>query len=512
MSNAGKGIAVNVRRDFDQKNEVHNTSIYVPNNDKIYIEENPGVGNFVYLKFISLAIRQTVFNTLTWDVIKQALPDIVFETSYSGENDCLRLEGVQSFVYDFKDNDLKIINRDDIDTKRHILLVTNVAGVAVQGLLVDQRDNQYVRSRQFDLDPLRRHEIEDLERTSEKIQSVQNPRTASFAFMTDSHYESNRGKTEESIRHYHAINTMSNYCGLDLIVHGGDFGDGYSPLQKTKDDARRGMKTLIDSVRCPVLIAKGNHDDNSYYSINYGTNSLEEMLNEIDWYNLTVKHFENEIVLDDNFPEGGYFYKDLDKQKIRFVVLNPIDIPYIDDGSGNPKYHGLDDFAFRDKQLNFVANQALDFTDKSSPSQWAVIFICHTPLHPELSNSGTLNTINDDVMNNIISAFKNGTSYTSTTTSGDFGQSVSVDYTSQGAMDVIAVISGHTHVDRLQVLDGINHLTCLNSLAGQISYSTITRAIGTNTEDSWTVFTVDKDTRTVYGHRYGAGNDFQFSY
>ena len=118
--------------------------------------------------------------------------------------------------------------------------------------------------------------------------------------------------------------------------------------------------------------------------------------------------------------------------------------------------------------------------------------------------------VNADVAWDILTAFKNKTSYTSTATDGEFGQSISVDFTGKGG-DVICWLSGHVHADNIIDKNGIKLITTLNDSHDEREQAPA-RPIGTISEQAFDIITVNKAIREIKLKRIGAGEDREITY
>lgn len=162
--------------------------------------------------------------------------------------------------------------------------------------------------------------------------------------------------------------------------------------------------------------------------------------------------------------------------------------------------------AFRNAQLNWLANTALKLPDNS----WGVLIFTHAPLQGSFNSDPQ---INSDIMYGILNAFKNGTSYTGNGTTTGYTCNVSCNFTSQGKGEVIAVISGHIHYDSSMTKNGMLLIQTLDSLArNDFAGKMPDRPLISLEEDAWDVFTIDRSKRKIYATRFGAGNSREFSY
>ena len=323
-----------------------------------------------------------------------------------------------------------------------------------------------------------------------------------FFVTSDMHMDLTAGSTnEEKIQTTQIMGNLANEYKANFIVNLGDCIAG----KDSKSNAINALNTLVtetrNSTNVPVFFARGNHDDNGWYSYEYGgTYQEDEIINDVEW-NQIVNNGGN-IVKDTNNPNSNYFFYDDEKSKIRVFILDTEDFPYYIDYKpigknginslnwDNGEYFIKDNdnyiliskeeyesystkpqlylysyryssygsgHAIRNAQLNFVANNLYSMND-----DWAALFLMHVPLDTSKNDAerfGTRDALirNHDILLSIINAYKNGTKCVLNgdggyitddifmDESGDFSYDVNVDYTAKGKGEVIAFISGHTH-------------------------------------------------------------------
>ena len=323
----------------------------------------------------------------------------------------------------------------------------------------------------------------------------------SFTFITDTHVDGRSTYGNPSLNHLSNATRISNLLPVDAVVHGGDLIDGVGVRTRSLNYISQSVSTLIKESRVPVLMTQGNHDDNSaYLALN---NTPEEHITAQDWYwNVTRNLEQYNIVQNKEDLDGNYYYVDYENEKIRMLVVNTNDLPYVLNEDGSLKYLASNgDFAISNEQLNWIGNVALDFSEKED---WGLIVVSHVPLHyPD--DTEAQRSRNSEILTDMLEAFMNGSSYTSPVYTGDFAQSVTVDYAAQGKRDVIACIAGHNHKDLAKQINGIWYITSAASLANTRKYST-------TDEDAFDIFTINKENRKIYVTRFGYGEDREFAY
>ncbi|MFT8392451.1 MAG: metallophosphoesterase family protein [Liquorilactobacillus ghanensis] len=329
-----------------------------------------------------------------------------------------------------------------------------------------------------------------------------------IACITDNHWQmSTQG--QHSLRHYSYIARASRLTKLDAIVANGDNVNGYYSHDEVFNENRQALQTLFNlaEVDTPVLINRGNHDNGRGQDSSGGTgldpgNSLTDA--EMKQLYRTAECAFGEQRNSDSL----YYFKDLDDKKVRIIGLDSFDLPETLDGSGNYTYNTLKTSAYRQDQLNWLANVALK-------TSYQVIIFTHCPLPNTFQyildgGSGTTQ-YNSDVLIGILQAFCSGSAYSIDDQSRTFPVTFSTDFSSQGQGTLIGMISGHVHRDGKEIVYSGLHLweqTCSLCNAGD-PYS---RADDTVTEDAWDIISIDTSTKTIHCHRFGAGNDRTFSY
>ena len=342
----------------------------------------------------------------------------------------------------------------------------------------------------------------------EKVAALQTDKTVSVGFITDTHYIKNSSGEygEVGLQHVNNIVDFSRLGLLDLLVHGGDLINGKTTPGTYKRELAEMMRA-INAAECPKMICKGNHDYGVWYNANIENPRLTNVLSPLEWYKRFTKPFQKDFVIDSSNPTGSYFYKDFDHAKLRVIVLNTADTAYLANADGTPKYPDINHHAMSGAQLSWLATKALDFTGKADAANWNVLTISHvTPFGADSASKVT----NGTVFAGIINAFKNGTTYTASSTTGDYPYNVNVNFSGKAGKH-IAHIGGHYHIDQNYISNNIRYITTLmsapaNSSSG-LSDDTRPRDMYTETEDSWCVFTINTDTRKLYLSRFGQGDD-----
>ena len=341
-----------------------------------------------------------------------------------------------------------------------------------------------------------------------KIQNYQSPTTLTCSLMSDVHYAEDKYNSEKCLTTAQTMGLMQSYMKQDFI---GNLGD-MIPGDVDAATSLMYMETLAQSTnqnaKCPVFYARGNHDDNGWYSHGGfgGTYKTTEIFNDEEWYQSIFNISAKDLVIDENRPNGGYGYFDHEASKIRVFVMNTEDLPYIVKDDGTYRYNSYScGHSLSNEQINFVAN-ALYFADKENPKEWAALFLSHVPFDTT-NDDGYRFGIKDALIRGheyflaVVSAYRKGSAFSASGStynssmgdvSADFNVSVDVDYTTKGGGDVIAFVSGHTHADNFSSLVGTE-----GSLSRGYAY------LGLMGSTDFANFVFDRENNRICAVKYG---------
>ena len=316
------------------------------------------------------------------------------------------------------------------------------------------------------------------------------------------------------LNHYKNIVNVSKKLPLNFILDGGDFISGNSKKAKTvqllKDYAQ-----IVNENDIPYLIAKGNHDDNGFYATQTGR-KYDDLITDEEWHSLVTKYYErhSNVVTDKDNPTGGYCYIDDETSKIRTIVVNVCDIPYIKNADGTAKYNAMENYAIREQQLLFIRD-ALMCSDKENPSEWGIIVTMH------FADYATINfkCVIEMLMSKCGKGYIGNQTYCTTNVGyhpaapEEFVANVDYNFDNNRG-DVICIITGHKHIDNENGEKIYGNITLINtdsSLPLKSDYRPA-REIGTVDEDCFDIVRVDRTEKKIYCYRFGYGKDREFNY
>lgn len=340
------------------------------------------------------------------------------------------------------------------------------------------------------------------EHLKEKIQKIHDNQikagrhSFSFALISDIHYGPNQ-------KHSAALlEKVMDDCAIPYVFNAGDTvsGAGLCPPSTIISELQT-YGEVFKNLESRTLMAIGNHDPS--YSEMEAPNYYKQSLTKGEVFEYLFRYetkYPDRVMSED----GSYFYADKKDAKVRLIVMNPYDVPCDDvNEDGSAKYNKMFTIGYRQEQLEWFANVALDVPDKD----WTVVLCTHTcPSAREFSR-------NEEVILGLINAYRNGTSYEKETEWDipEYNVKISADYTSRGGEFAIWV-SGHTHADRLSMVEGTLCTSIISDWNHQAAELTFERTTGTTMEHAFDVYTMDMKNHKLYVVRVGAGQDRELDY
>lgn len=383
----------------------------------------------------------------------------------------------------------------------------------------------------------------EAKRVAQNVQGVRTGKSLTFVACSDVHLNLSEAKkggttlyaaTLQSLKMAgQGVRALRNVMPLDAAVVLGDFtwSDASYTVAKCKDDFTECIQNFSEAVSgIPSAWLVGNHE------INYGA-SRDRTLTEDEIY-AYIGANSTGVTCDPDFPEKNYHYKDFDGQKIRMIFLNTAD--------ALTEYTPVDGTTAKSEwmsaiQLQWLADTALDFSDKADASQWAVVICSHHPV-----NYG-------DAMKRacmILEAYKAGTSGNISYTDGNGdSQTIAYDFTTGEKAEIICNIHGHNHNFGYKKISSSDSVTpwlwrvcipCINCGREneQATNADLAEKYGEFDADgnpvyyrkaewsdaisgwvynaekgtSFCVVTIDRKTKKIYAHYFGVGRDRTIEY
>jgi UDP-2,3-diacylglucosamine pyrophosphatase LpxH len=318
-------------------------------------------------------------------------------------------------------------------------------------------------------------------------------------FITDAHLQLDN-YAPNSKAHYAYIAAASRRARLDAIVAGGDNTNGWWEKNQKLVETRHATSTLFNRTAAgtDVFFQIGNHDTGINQN---GHNTPGTCLSESELK--AMYHTADLMYGEVRDGDSLYGYKDYPDKKVRLIWLNSFDLPYELNEDGTFKYDFLRQPSYRNQQLTWLAEKALNMANKD----WQIMVFTHAPVP---NTFGVIpNEFNSDVLIGILNAFQNGIAYSIKDTTREMPVDINVDFSKQGTGVLIGLFTGHVHEDGQMLYSNIN---CVETACSLCYSGDSKRARGTETEDCWDIFSVDTVKRTIHAYRFGYGTDRNFGY
>jgi hypothetical protein len=314
-----------------------------------------------------------------------------------------------------------------------------------------------------------------------------------LGFTTDLHCEftadggSGRKYGHVSFAHIRNIQSLSDK--LDCIVYGGDNVDGYYSSKQHALRVNERFAAMIRNQPIPNIPMIGNHDGGMIPNAANGRGPDDSLVSS-----------ELSRIL--GYKDKAYNFMDFPEKKIRLITLDTNDFNEVI-SNGKYVYHTGkgQGFALREAQLKFLYDAL-----KSAPVDYHVVIMAHAPL----SVNGEDKMLNNDLLRRIMNAYKEGTNITiESSEAGHEVSTMTVDFSERGPGILVGYFAGHWHVQATYD----SNFICKEVLSDTAGVgSDKPEYVGTETEDSFSVFEIDTEKRTCRTRGIGRTKDDIFSY
>lgn len=335
-------------------------------------------------------------------------------------------------------------------------------------------------------------EQETLDTLKQQLNSVRQPDSQVIGLINDLHLD--RYQTAATAAGFHDLSVMSEFArqnGLNALVVNGDLNDGRQTLDRTIQDIGTAV-AILKSSQTPFFITQGNHDDNSGFARYVNGYRTDQVVTQQLAYQLRNRQFER------FFTEPGHFYGryQLPNSRLSLILLDAFDIPD----------------TFKDGYF------ARGYDDAPSGIHWTGILqnIRHSRSRFQTTQVDwliqTLNTLTADEQVLIFS--HNSLRQFSTHRAADhfwtydwFANNQQGDYQrltqvlAEHQRQIVAVMSGHTHVDDWANTNGINWITTTSNVADRRKsrHGHTTNGL----TSAWDLLVVNPSNRELYRFRVG---------
>lgn len=238
---------------------------------------------------------------------------------------------------------------------------------------------------------------------------------------------------------------LADFGQYHALIISGDLN--YYQFEQTLDATKTGMSELARiwnnyyRGKTVILPCRGNHDGHVGYN-----DFTSEMFADA-----AIKPFHD-------CEPNGYYYYDLAKYKIRFVMLNSCDDAQSRKG-------------FTSQEVTWFAS-----TINAVPDEWSIISVSHHPIVADLNTETGLAGNSAGIVSAIQSFITN-----------------------KPNCSYIAHLSGHTHRDMMAKVDGVEYVSLIDSSTDQSDYSA-------------DILCINQTSKIVNLLRSGQGENRSFSY
>lgn len=342
----------------------------------------------------------------------------------------------------------------------------------------------------------------------DELKNKINPNLISIGYQTDNHYD-----LWYWVQHVaDGISKVNNLAYLqdsvDVIIAGGDnVQSGRIGKELNVTIMNQWLSFFFAGNQADRFALRGNHDDGSQKPSDF--NKVKPALSDVITADDFKSMYRTKACNYGEVRDGDslYGYKDYTKHKIRIIFLDSIDNPTIVDSAGKLKYYGMGTMGFRERQLKWIAQEALG----NCPDDYHVVMFSHVPID---SSQNEANSINHKSLIKMIKAFNDRTSVklVSDSTSvyqEDFGVNFAVDFSNRKTSNFVGYIAGHNHTEKMTLVEGFNVIICRQAVFEDWQPET---SLGTAKEDALQVIQIDTNNRKITILGCGRATNREFSY
>ena len=308
-----------------------------------------------------------------------------------------------------------------------------------------------------------------------------------------------------------ALQRLNERCALDFVAHVGDYSTGAwnSTVTTTLRDNADYQLLIGSKYPGKAVYCVGNHDDAPYQATG-------NRLTQTQVYAAIGRK---------NLAGGGavpgnacYGYTDFTGLRLRVIYLDTHDrrswgSTQVGSG-GECNYLNVENIS--GVQLQWLVDNALDFSGVDDSSKWSILVFSHAALNTSgtyTDPSGTSHPCNTANAASILKAY--ATKKSGSITHG--GVAVSYDFTASTPAGIIGCIHGHEHRYADETVGGaFISICCPNICNGRERASangnTYSKTSGTANGTSFCVFSINRADKKIYVDHYGPGIDREYTY
>lgn len=335
--------------------------------------------------------------------------------------------------------------------------------------------------------PLEHHALAKL---TKQLQQVRQPDSVVIGLINDTHYDAHQSQFSQ--RTFHDMQLISGYAQehqFDALVMNGDLVDGNQTLNRTILDTGDAAAALNQSA-VPTFITQGNHDDNSGFGRFVNGFRTEQVMSEDTAKALRNVHFDD--LLDTNHEFYGK-YK-LPNTPMTLILLNTFDIR----DSVSETYYDRD-FYDQPNSIHWtgILQNIRHSRSRISTQQtsWLIKTLNQLP-EGEQAIIFTHDSLRSSTARQAVTGFWTY-DWFANNQQGDYARAYNAIIAH--SQQVVAVMSGHTHVDDWSQQDGINWITTTADIADRRK----TARLDAKTIGAWDVLVINPKQRELIRLRYG---------
>lgn len=330
----------------------------------------------------------------------------------------------------------------------------------------------------------------------------------SFVVIADYHRYSNLGKRSPVL-----IKKVMDECGIRFCLCLGDIQSGGAWKTKAQELAEwEEIENEFAPIRDRTLMIPGNHDG-AYGSEDINGDGVIHGVTDYYIYNLTPDEMYDLIYRKVSLINGATFsgdcngyYVDDTAAKVRYIMVNT----HYSDGVVNENGTAVNNYMRKMRIGQSQHNMVMEALKNIPGEDWHVVIGSHMPLTVFRGEGGGGDL---QVLCEVLTAYQNRT-----VCCGTFGTEGTYDYVSvdvdfsDAKGSVIGAFAGHLHEDlsSSEYVFPIITTASDNTVTFKIDGVVSAGEVGTVTEQSFDVFTVNKRTGVIHATKIGYGENRVF--
>ena len=335
----------------------------------------------------------------------------------------------------------------------------------------------------------------------------------SFVVLTDFHHSVKLNHNSPKL-----IRKIMDDCGIKFTLCLGDTQNGGSWGTKEQELADwDGIDEKFRPIYDRTLMTQGNHDG-AYGTADMNGDGKIEGTTDYYIYNLTPGEVYDLMFRKVSLINGVKFdaekfgyYVDDPISKVRYIIVNT----HYSDGAVNDDGTPVNNYMRKTRIGQSQMNMVVEALQSMPGNDWHVVIGSHFPLAYIYNGGGEADLA---LLRGMLEAFQSKTTYSNTYgTVGNYDYvSVNVDF-AQAKGSVLAAFGGHVHGDgqntdySFPIITSASDNTDNVKVSSGDSYTVVSGEQGTITEQSFDVFTVDRQAGFIYATKIGFGEDRMFA-